>query len=74
MKINMLTLGSPREDPAEPVSFDLFFFRETLQSSQVSPRIWRFLEAVWEASLVWKVLGKCVGCIDGGSRAGLVLW
>lgn len=23
-----------------------------------------------EASLVWKVLGKCIGCMDGGSRAG----
>lgn len=75
MKINTLILGSPREDPAEPVLFDLFFFRETLQSSQVSLRIWRFLEAVSEASLVWKVVGKYVGYMDeGSSRAGSVLW
>lgn len=36
VKINTLTPGSPREDPAEPVSFDVFFLRETLQSGQVS--------------------------------------
>lgn len=73
-KINTLTPGSPREDPTEPVSFDLFFLREALQSGQVSLGIWRFLRLPGsEASLVWKVLDNCVGCMDGRSRAGSVL-
>lgn len=52
VKINKLIPGSSREDPAEPVSFDLFFWGSfTKRSGFIGKTV-----PVSEAALVWKVL------------------
>lgn len=73
VKINTLTPGGhPGEDPAEPVSFDLFF-REASREVRFHQEFggsWRLLAS--QASLVWKILGKCIYWVRGWRTEGRV--